>query len=838
MKTTRFLVSVLAVILLAAFASAADSNSEPKTAKLIAVLQSDASFFEKARACQQLGEVGTRDGVPALASVLASPELSAYARSGLEGIPDPTAAAALREAASRLKGPLLIGVINSLGALRDKESVDLLRPLAIDPKSGAAKEALLALGNIASPQSIQVIEQALANGTDAVRSEAASACLHAADRLKTAGNAAEARRLFDLVRTAKVAIACRIGATRGAILTRTSDRVPFLIEQLNSDELAIRNAALLTIREIPDGALASSLNAQLTRSRPELQRQLLLAVVDCHNPQTIPVIQILANGANPEIRTTALMVLGQIGPEAAPALLAALQQDQTAEDKAIVLNGLKSLPGSSVDDVLLKALSTASAPSDRIELVCLLGSRGAVKANSEMLKQASGPGKEVNLAALTALQALAGSREVPGLIALIKSSPEEAVRQTAENALTGACGRPGAQPPGAEAVLVELKSATKPAERNCWIRVLAAVGYAEALPLIEAAVGDPDATVAEPALAQLGRWPDPAPMPTLFKVLENGASPSLRKRALVSVIDLATTLTDEGKASEEIITSWMQRANPLTESLAEKRRILGILGHLRTSGSFRLLVSCVDDPNLQAEAAAGIIQIAPALAVGPETSAVKTALDKIAANAGSTELRDRAARTTQAIRAQASAVRLFDGQSLTGWNGDTNVWRVRDEVIVGGSMKGNPQNEFLATSRTYTNFLLRLEYKLVGLDGFINSGVQFRSMRVNNPANEMNGYQADIGAGYSGCLYDESRRNKFLVRADENTVKRIEHAGEWNRYELRCEGRHIQIWLNGEKTVDYQETDETIPQTGLIGLQIHGGSKAEVSFRNITIQEF
>jgi hypothetical protein len=101
----------------------------------------------------------------------------------------------------------------------------------------------------------------------------------------------------------------------------------------------------------------------------------------------------------------------------------------------------------------------------------------------------------------------------------------------------------------------------------------------------------------------------------------------------------------------------------------------------------------------------------------------------------------------------------------------------------------------------------------------------------------MCGYQADIGAGYSGCLYDESRRNKFLARPLEKQVKRLERPGEWNRYEVRCEASRIQILLNGEQTVDFTEPDGSMPHNGLIGLQIHGGSKAEVSFRNIKIAE-
>ena len=242
---------------------------------------------------------------------------------------------------------------------------------------------------------------------------------------------------------------------------------------------------------------------------------------------------------------------------------------------------------------------------------------------------------------------------------------------------------------------------------------------------------------------------------------------------------------------------------------------MGILGRLKTIESFQLLTSHLDDPELRTEAASGVVQIAPVLIKQPETRTLKAVLEKIGISVANANLRTQALRLAKSIPAQGASISLFDGRSLAGWEGETNVWRVRDGAIVGGSMRGNPRNEFLATARSYTNFVLRLEYKLVGTEGFINGGVQFRSVRVSNPPNEMSGYQADIGAGYSGCLYDESRRNKFLAQGDEKLIKRLEKPGDWNRYELRCEGTHIQIWLNGEKTVDYSEADTAIPQSGL-----------------------
>lgn len=194
----------------------------------------------------------------------------------------------------------------------------------------------------------------------------------------------------------------------------------------------------------------------------------------------------------------------------------------------------------------------------------------------------------------------------------------------------------------------------------------------------------------------------------------------------------------------------------------------------------------------------------------------------------------------------AAPAPLFDGKSLAGWEGDPKVWRVEDGVIVGGSMAGNPRNEFLTTKGKYFNFRLRLEYKLTGTEGFVNGGVQLRSLRMTNPPNEMIGYQADIGAGFTGSLYDESRRKRVLAKVgtgvgskgvkSEAELKQVEKSGDWNTYEVVAVGPRIMIYLNGQNTVDYTESDPSVDDAyGHIGLQIHGNCKAEIRFRNITV---
>ncbi|MEJ7694480.1 DUF1080 domain-containing protein [Daejeonella sp.] len=191
------------------------------------------------------------------------------------------------------------------------------------------------------------------------------------------------------------------------------------------------------------------------------------------------------------------------------------------------------------------------------------------------------------------------------------------------------------------------------------------------------------------------------------------------------------------------------------------------------------------------------------------------------------------------IKGPEKQVRLFDGKTFIGWEGDTlNTWRIQDGALVGGSLvKKVPHNEFISTTKSYSNYLLKLKFKLTGTVGFINGGVQFHSQRISNPPYEMTGYQADIGKGYWASLYDESRRNKLLVTANPEKIKQLLRPDEWNDYEVRAEGRRIRIFLNGEQTVDYTEEDLTIPQFGLIALQIHGGGQAEVHYKDLILHQ-
>ena len=190
------------------------------------------------------------------------------------------------------------------------------------------------------------------------------------------------------------------------------------------------------------------------------------------------------------------------------------------------------------------------------------------------------------------------------------------------------------------------------------------------------------------------------------------------------------------------------------------------------------------------------------------------------------------------VTAAAQAQKLFDGKSLAGWEGETKkTWRVEDGSIVGGSLdEVVPRNEFLCTLKSYGNFELKVKFKLLGDKKSANAGVQFRTKRIPKH-HEVSGYQADIGQGYWGALYDESRRNKVLAGPDMKLIGAIVKQHDWNDYLIRAEGARIRLWLNDKLTVDYTEKDEKIERTGIIGLQVHGGAKTKVYYKDIVIEE-
>ncbi len=212
-------------------------------------------------------------------------------------------------------------------------------------------------------------------------------------------------------------------------------------------------------------------------------------------------------------------------------------------------------------------------------------------------------------------------------------------------------------------------------------------------------------------------------------------------------------------------------------------------------------------------------------------------------------------------------VSIFNGQDLTGWDGDPRLWSVKDGVIRGETTEENPArgNTFCVwRGGTLKDFVLRIKFRIQ--NG--NSGIQYRSKEFDKW--RIGGYQAEVenNPGKVGFLYHEAGRawlvnvgdfmiideqgNKNVVGkvSDVEALKQAEYykTQDWNEYIIIGQGNYLRHYLNGYPTMALIDNDRvTDPddpndrkgaaRDGLLALQIHQGPPMVVEFKDIRIKQ-
>ena len=185
--------------------------------RLEAVLKSDAPRAAKDVVCRKLSLIGTSDSVPVLASLLGDEKLSHMGRYALERIPGEDSLAALREALTKTKGPLKVGMINSLGARRDAKSTATMAALLTDEDKTIAAAATAALGAIGTPEAAKALGAFQAKTPKELKLAAADAYLACAEQLLLAGKKADAKKIYMSLMKPTQPKHIRVAATRGML---------------------------------------------------------------------------------------------------------------------------------------------------------------------------------------------------------------------------------------------------------------------------------------------------------------------------------------------------------------------------------------------------------------------------------------------------------------------------------------------------------------------------------------------------------------------------------------------------------------------------------------------
>jgi hypothetical protein len=201
---------------------------------------------------------------------------------------------------------------------------------------------------------------------------------------------------------------------------------------------------------------------------------------------------------------------------------------------------------------------------------------------------------------------------------------------------------------------------------------------------------------------------------------------------------------------------------------------------------------------------------------------------------------------------------IFDGKTLTGWEGDPGFWRAENGTIVGESTPANrvAQNSFLIwRGGTVRDFELKLDFRINGT----NSGIQYRSMQMPTGKWVLNGYQADLDFvnQFTGNTHSEGRGRFFLAQRgnivrgtdggglkqvgtidDPNSLKGSVNINGWNTYHIIARGQVILQLLNGRLMSAFIDEDTVNGAAeGLLGLQMHVGEPFKVEYRNLWLKQ-
>lgn len=792
----------------------------------------------KAFLLQHLQLIGRDEIVAPLAPLLADETLCRPAAQTLAASGCPQAEQALATAIPGATGIRLATLTAALGDMKAKTATAVLAPLATNEDAAVRSAALYALARSGAPEAGEALAKAVEAAPTPVAKLSACDCLITyAQARAAAGDKTECETICRKILAGGLPVSAQSAALATLVDVNGPRALPDLLAAADSPNRELCGAAMRHAAALQSKQTTKEFAAKIATAGPDLKIAILEMLARRADAAALPAVAAAMEDPELYVRLAAMDAAPRVGgPKAFPALLKALKKAENPEEIKAASEALLQVTGEKQFAALASALPKAP-PAARKALFEIAAARRAEPCREVAFKQASAKDDDVRVAALKALKDLAGPDDAPRLVGLLLKAKAEQEMTAANDTLVAVAGQIEDPEQRAAALLAALENAGD--KRPALLKALSGIGGTAALQVIVADTKAADATLKDAAIRALANWPTADAAPELLAIAKDGADEILQVVALRGYVRMATLDSVNADAKVQMYTDALAAA----KRPEEKTLVLGNLGAVRTPQALALAGSCIDNPELQAQAALAAYKIAcpqndnDTGLTGPGVADILKKVEPLLPN---DEMKQRVQVYVATLPGPdpEGFVSLFNGADLTGWVGDTKGYVVENGAIVckpGGN---------LFTQAEYKDFDLRFEFKLtpnanngLGIRAPLEGNAAYVGMELQVLDDSGSDYTTLKPYQYHGSVYGIAP----CIRGHQKPV------GEWNTQQVIAQGRRVKVLLNDTVIVDV-DLDQAVANGTMDG-QEHPGLKNEkghigflghgsvVEFRNLRIKE-
>lgn len=587
--------------------------------------------------CRQLWYLGTAESVNSVATLLTNEQTIGWGCYALVRNPSKEATQALINALETVPQTQKAKIISALGQKRDPLAVKSISAYCENKDQEIATAAIIALGQIASKDSIQTLWKLTESSSRSISEQAAHSLILAAEHLAKSENQKEALDIYNRIYSLNFSPSVKAAAMRGLVQYSKDNGASFVLQNLKSEDPKTHVIAVGAISLMTNPQSIQTLIKTIPELPPSAQALVINAFAEKKEQTILPVVKSLVKSKDNQVKLECLRAMGKVGDSTCVIELVNAISSADQQEKSIAKESLSLLNSKDVDKEILNLLPKAQ-PETQIALIDVLLARSASAAVPQLIKICGQARPEIQKAALRAIGKLGEPGVIQETIKLIFNLNDPAARAEGEAAVVAIANKIPDKTARSSRVTKLWSTAENENTKESIIRIAAGIGDKNALEFLTKIATQEQNKLQDIAIRELSGWEDPDALPVLEKIYKNSKNPTHRALAFRSYVRL---LKSSSNLSPEELFARYSEALQNAANVEEKKLVISGIATVPTIDALNLGLKMLSEESVKSEAAQAVVSVSSSI-LASEPNAAKNALNTLIASGISNDLRQQA----------------------------------------------------------------------------------------------------------------------------------------------------------------------------------------------------